>query len=49
MRGGGGNSPEVHVARFDDGNEPRHQFRAAKLLAEVVGLFDVVGGDGEVP
>src|SRR5688572_32938603 len=41
-----GNPPEVHVARCDDGDEPEHQVRAAKLLADAVGVADVVGADG---
>ena len=39
---------EVHVARCDDGTEPRHQFRSAKLLAEAVGISDVVGTEREL-
>ena len=41
-----GDPPVAHVARCDDGDEPHHQFRAAKLLAEAVGLSDIVGADG---
>ena len=35
-----------HVARCNDGAEPPHQFRAAKMLAEAVGLKDVIGPEG---
>jgi hypothetical protein len=42
----GTNPPVAHVARCDDGDNPQHQFRAAKLLAEAVGLSDIVGADG---
>jgi len=34
---------EAHVARCNDGDEPLHQFRAAKLLAEAVGVSDMIG------
>ncbi len=34
---------EVHVARCNDGDEQPQQFRAAKLLAEALGISDVVG------
>ena len=34
---------EAHVARCNDGDQSPHQCRAAKLLAETVGVTDVVG------
>jgi hypothetical protein len=37
-----GAPPEFHMARCQDGDELDHQFRAAKLLAEAVGVRDVV-------
>jgi hypothetical protein len=33
---------DVHVARCNDGTHESHQFRAAKLLAEAVGVREVV-------
>ena len=34
---------DTHIARCNDGDEPPHQFRAARLLTEAVGVEDVVG------
>jgi len=34
---------EAHAFRCNDRDEPPHQFRAARLLTEAVGVEDVVG------
>jgi hypothetical protein len=37
----------AHIARCNDGHDPPHQFRAAKLLAEAVGMRLVDDSQGE--
>lgn len=39
------NPLEAHVARCQDGTQPAHQLRAAKLLASAVGVSNVVGAE----
>jgi hypothetical protein len=39
---------EAHIARCNDGDEPPHQFRPARVLAEAVGVVDVVRAGGRV-
>ena len=36
---------EAQIARCNDGNEPSHQFRAAKLVADAIGVEDLIGID----
>ncbi len=38
---------EAHVSRCEGGNESQHQFHAAKLLAEAVGVEHIVYGGRE--
>ena len=39
---------DAHIARCNDGDEPPHQFRAVKLLADAIGVLKVVGGAVDV-